>query len=109
MILSTRTDSNWYSRTFTLGETDYVLTFGWNARFGAWFLDVADAAGVVLVASIRLLPSIPLLARFTDPTLPSGLLFVTDSSGSAVEPGLTDLGVGARCQLHFFTFAELAA
>lgn len=108
MILNTRFDgSYWYSRTYTLGEADYSLDFSFNSRMGSWFLDVSDANGSPIVTSIRLIPNRNLLAQFSDTRLPPGVLFVNDSSGNAIEPGVGELGEGQRCQLVFFTPAEL--
>lgn len=90
-IVPTFTDP-FSSQLTTLSGRDYLLTFAWNLRESAWYLDIADQDGVVLAASLKLTVDYPLLKRATDPRLPAGTLMPLDTSGAGIDPGLDDLG-----------------
>lgn len=106
LVIPTSTDPL-FSQVTTLAGRDYILTFAWNLRESAWYLDIADQDGVVLAASLKLTVNYPLLARRTDPRLPAGVIYPLDRSGAGIDPGLDDLGT--RVVLMFIELSDLAS
>jgi len=100
-----RNDLPRFSLQAVLEGTTYTLSFYWNTRLGAWFLDVLDDGGDnVLNAGLRLVADFPLHPYRTG-RVPGGLFVAVDTSGKHEDPGLTDLG--QRTQLVYFSAAEV--
>jgi hypothetical protein len=77
----------------TLDGINYVLVTRWDDRACAWFLDILDDNGAVLIAGRKVVCSWPLNgARTPTVGLPPGLLFAVDTSGAELDPLLDDLG-----------------
>lgn len=107
-VLKTKTDGTQrYSFTTQLDGVTFGLEFSWNARGEYWSFVIYDAAGNPLVRRVVRV-SWPLLARFKNARLPRGELVAMDTSGQDLDPGLTELGDGARVQLVYLTAADLA-
>ena len=85
----------------------FLVAVTWNEREGAWYLDLSDADGTVLLAGRKLVLGQALLARFRDARLPPGELLVLDTTGSDLEPGPQDLG--ARVPLFYVEATSLPA
>src|SRR5207237_530854 len=97
--------ARWTQRT-ALGGRDYLLTFHWSQRGGAWLLTVADQDGVDIVTGQPVVVDWPLLGRrVVDARRPPGELVAVDTTGAARAPGFADLG--DRVQLVYFEPAEL--
>ena len=83
----------------------YTLKLRWNVRWQAWFMDILDEQGTTaLVSGLRLVVSWPLAAYRTE-RKPPGVFVIVDTSGAKQDPALIDLGT--RCQVVYFTVAEL--
>jgi hypothetical protein len=93
----------------TLDGVTYTLSFRWNVRAQAWYLDIWDELGTTLYeAGVRLVANYPLCAYFSG-RQPAGNLVAVDTSGQGIDPGLNDLGgPSARVQLYYLTTAEAA-
>lgn len=105
-VLPTRTDgAQLYSFSAPLGGTNFGFVFTWNARDSAWYLQLSDDAGNLLLAK-KIALGTPMLWRHADRRLPLGELVAVDTSGSGAEPGLTDLG--SRVLLTFTDAADIA-
>jgi hypothetical protein len=108
------TGAPFYSQTTTLEGVQYLLTFSYAQREGAWYLSVADANGVDIYNGMKLVCSgpsgpIPLLWRCKDPRRPPGDLFVLSGTSDLTPPGLADLAPGSgRCALYYMTSDVLA-
>jgi len=73
---------------------------GWAA--GAWLMDLTDASGTPLAVAVPVVISDDLWDGYrATPTMPPGRLAVVRRSGTATDPGLTDLGVAV--ELHYIT------
>jgi hypothetical protein len=73
-----------------LGAFDYVLTHRYQARNGAWHLDVDDYPSVRRVSGIRMRTGINLFG-----TMPGrGTLHVLPAAGGYGSVGLTDFATG---------------
>lgn len=87
------------------GGASYRLTFRWNARVGAWFMDLADGDGSLIVAGVRVVLNIPLLGKVADSRRPPGELFAIDTSGDELEADFE--GLGRRVALYYASFSDL--
>ena len=85
----------------------FRLAVTWNERDAAWYLDLTDADGTLLLAGRKLVLGQALLARFRDARLPPGELLVLDTANSDLDPGPQDLG--ARVPLFYVEAASLPA
>lgn len=76
-----------------LDGTLFILRFRWNAREGAWFLDVLDSAETPLVMGRRLVADGVLLARARHlQGVPAGELMPYDTEQRQEDPAFDDLG-----------------
>lgn len=98
-----------YSYTITLEGKPYLFEFRYNQRESAWYLDVAEVDGTVLVRGVKLVCGINLLRRFADVRLPPGLLTCIANGADKSTPGLEDLGEDRRVTLTYFTTDEIEA
>jgi len=99
--------SSW-SQVTALDGTEYLLTFVWAQRLGAWLLSIADGAGVAIASGLVLTTGRSLLVGVVDPRTPPGAVVVVDQTGAGdADPGFTDLG--ARFSVVYLDVAELAA
>ena len=89
-----------------LGGVSYALTFRWNDRLEQWCLDVADGDGNALASGVRVVVGVPLLQRFRNPALPTGLLMAVDTDGGDRDPGFEDLG--RRVAVSYAPLEDLA-
>lgn len=81
------------------GES-YGIELRWNGTAGAWFADLLDRDGAVLLAGRRVAIGFPLTVRAAhDRRLPPGSFVAIDTTGKDEEPTLDDLG--ARIQLLY--------
>jgi len=83
----------------------YTLRFHWNEREESWYMELADAEDVTIIAARKLVANWPLLHRRPDERKPPGELFVIDATGPGVDPGLQDLD--QRVQLQYFDAEEM--
>jgi hypothetical protein len=105
--LPTESDNPRYSFSIELDGSEFKVRLEWNDRASAWFLDLSDGAGALLVSSRRVTVGFPLLSRFRIAVMPLGDLSAIDTSGLGVDPGYSDLG--ARVRLVYTPVAELPA
>ena len=71
----------------------YGLALRWNETAGAWFANLLDRDGTVLLAGKRVALGIPLTLRAAyDRRLPPGGLLAIDTTGKGLEATLDDLG-----------------
>lgn len=98
-----------YSVSVTLDGTTYTLRLSWNEADAGWYVVLLDEPGqVVLAGAVRLVADWPLWRGWSTRT-PPGYLMVRDTSGAGRDPGIDELGTGARCVLVYLTAAEAAA
>lgn len=88
----------------------YFLVYTWNELLQAWYLEVDDAAGEILVAGVRLICRWPLLNLHTRsrPGLPQGMLLVRAVGEDLSDPGRLEFRDGGRCVLTYLTLEECA-
>lgn len=75
-----------YDFNVTLTGVRYNLHVRYNLRMDRWLLDIADAAGNLVVAGIVLLIQRSLTGQYTTLALPPGPLLAADLSGQNLQP-----------------------
>lgn len=105
-------DPNQRIRT-ALEGADYFLRMVWNQREEKWYLDLQDEAAEVIVAGVKMVCNIDLLALVTDTRRPAGTLRMVDTlynideETGGPEPRDPDLeGFGSRWVLLYTEAAE---
>ena len=98
-----------YSMRITLEAAVYLLRFTWNTRMSTLFLDISDAAGVILLAGIPLIINYPLTYKSVGRIegLPPGQFVVIDETGQNRNPDPDT--AGADVKLLYFEAADVAA
>jgi hypothetical protein len=91
-IISTRTDTEYYSKRVELDGVIYELTFAWNTREEVWMLSVADADGVALASGVKVVVDYQLFQSVSNADMPAGTMMALDTSGAGLDPGLKELG-----------------
>lgn len=104
ILIPTRSDPR-YSIEVELDGATFFLDFEWNDRAESWFLDIADADRVLLLAGVRIVVGFPLINRYRDDRLPQGDLSAIVTSGDELDPKFSDLG--DRVQLLYTPIAEV--
>lgn len=104
-----RTTSDPYSRQRSrLDGRDYVLDFSYNEREERFYLSVLDESEIPIIEGLKLICNWSLLYPYrSDPRCPLGEFTVVDLTGSGEPPTLFELGSDKRCQLVYWTRAEL--
>jgi hypothetical protein len=78
--------------TYSLEGSNYIFTFRWNTRAEAWYFDITDENGTVLVSGRRLVVDWPIVGVREAPRVFPGILWAYDTSGQQLDPGVDDLG-----------------
>lgn len=92
-----------FTQRVALDGADYELAVEWNMRSG-WYAKLTDPASEeVIFGAQRISADWNLLHGCTHDRRPPGILFVSDTSGTATDPGYEDLG--QRC-LFLYVEAE---
>lgn len=107
VVIPTDTSLYFWTQTTTLDGVPYLLTFRFNDREQAYYLQIASADGLTTyVQGLKLVCNFPLLMSFTTP--PGEIMcvsFTQDDSPARIG----DLGDGLRCQLFYFPQADVIA
>ena len=100
-----------YTIRTRLDDSDFTLQFRYSDRASRYFLNIYDVNDVLLVAGLKLVPNVLLLAYYAHvPGMPPGELMVTVLGAvDGSPPKLGEIGVGLRCELTYFTAAEVKA
>lgn len=108
-VLNTQ-DNPYYRMRSRLDGRDYVLDFSYNEREERWYLDIYDEAEVPLAMGLKLIANWSLLFRYRyDPRMPQGEMVVADTTGDGTPPTLLELGINKRCELIYWSQAEMEA
>jgi hypothetical protein len=101
-------NSSWFKFVTELDGASYGFEFRWNERDGAWYCTLRDGEDNALVSGRKVVLG-PMFWRFhaTVGVLPLGDIYVTDSSGTNLDPGYADLG--RRVVLSYASDAEILA
>ncbi len=95
-------DDEDYEYQIRLDGVYLTLTFRWNDRTEAWYLDIATEDGEPIASGRKIVIGASLFqrgVRDSDDRLPLGRLWAKDTSGAGVRPGRNDLGT--RVKLYY--------
>lgn len=106
----TLVDEPFYTIRCRLDGQDYTLEFRYSDRQSRYYLTLYDANDAPLVCGLKLVSNIMLLRyyHYRD-GMPPGELMVTCATTDASSPTFGELAEGGRCQLTYFTQAEVLA
>lgn len=108
VIIQTSTREPSYEQTVNLDGRSLRLTFDWNARQTRWKVSIWDAStGEPIRLGLTLVDGWPVNRRVRDSRMPPRFLLALDPSGSGIDPGVSDLGIGARSQLYAVPVSEV--
>ena len=100
-----RNDLPYFSLQVSLDDVVYTLTFRWNDRLSAWFMDIGNEdTSVTYSSGLRVVVGYPMAANSAG-RLPPGALIFVDMQGTDADPGIDELG--QRVQLLYFSVVEL--
>jgi hypothetical protein len=104
-------EKNYQVTTVLEGDT-FTFVVRWNAGRppelpGAWFFDLYDVDGVIILAGVRIVLGTIFGRRSVDPRMPNGAIIASDTSGNDEEAGRDDLG--SRVRLYYIPAADLEA
>ena len=92
----------YYDETLQIEGIEYLFEFLWSDRESCWYLNIYDQDETPIALWIKLVVSWNLLRRFAGATIPPGILFCADMSGSMTDCQVsTDLG--GRVVLYYVT------
>ncbi len=96
-----------YRVTTLIDGTEYIFDVRWNERDSAWYFDISDAEGSLILAGTKIMLGSPLGRRSVDPRYPNGIFSASDLSGADEDATYTDLGT--RVVVFFYAASELVA
>ena len=109
VIIQTSTREPSYEQTVTLDGRVLRLAFDWNGRQRRWKVSIYDGAtGLPIRLGLTLVDGWPINRRVRDARMPHRFILALDPGGSGLDPGISDLGIGARSQLYAVPVSEVA-
>ena len=85
-----------YTFQITLDSEIFRFTFDWNTSYEFWTLSIADFAGTILLAGMKVVINYPLIRRYGSAVLPKGEIVAVDTTGKLQRIGRDDLGVSVQ-------------
>lgn len=104
MVIIPNADFAAYTETLTLDGFLYVFGFTWNTRDQAWFMSISRD-NVPLLYNIKVVNNFELIDRFTNVSLPPGLILTVDIENINRNPGRDELGSAVK--LAYVTESEV--
>lgn len=96
----------WVQET-TLDGVRFLLHFIFNEREQSWYVSLHDVDDVPIASGARIVVNWFLfLRKVEEAKAPAGRMFVSDSTGSGVDPGRNELG--ERVKLIYIEAADVA-
>lgn len=96
IILPWQKDFPAFEMSLTLENSNFNFRIKWNDTYSYWTLDILTAQNDLILAGLKLLPSVELIRRHRDTRLPPGFLFVAATEGALNRLDYTDLGSKAQ-------------
>lgn len=100
----------YYTIRVRLEERNFLLKFLYSPRQERYYLSLYNGDdGTPLVCGLKLVTNLPLLRFYKHRDgMPAGDLLVTCAFADRSPPKIGELGSGLRCELTYYTQAELA-
>ena len=96
-----------YRFATNIGNENYIFYVRWNSRDAAWYFDLLEQDGTVIVQSVKIVLGAPLARATVHRLFANGVFVARDTTASGIEPTFDDLGT--RVQLWYFTRDEMVA
>lgn len=96
-----------YRRTTTIEDSTYIFDVRWNARESAWYFDLLEEDETPIRIGLKIVLGTFIGRTCHHPLFQAGAFIALDSSGENRDPGLDDLGFGARVALTYWTVEDL--
>lgn len=107
----TPSDGNYrFNQTLTASNGvvgNYTFDVRWNTRASAWYFDMYDTNGTIIVAGVKVVINVPLGRRSAHPFFVRDSIIALDSSLDNLDPGFDD--IGTRVQVWHYNEKDLAA
>lgn len=84
--------SPFFEVSVIITNTKYYLTFKFNYRAQAWYMDISDVNKELIVAGARLRERVPPLLNYEDERLPAVYLFIVNLEDDKTDPDFESLG-----------------
>lgn len=94
-----------YRLGVALSGVQYLIDMRWNARDGAWYMDLLAEDETPIRRGIKVVLGILLGGREVNAEFPPGVFQAHDLTNRGAEAGLADLG--DRVVVYYYTFVEL--
>jgi len=98
--------SAFFTMTVDLDNETFALTFRWNGRESAWYMDLCQEDQTVIAGGIKVVPQIDLTSRFRAIGSPLGSIVAIGESQFAERPGRDELG--KRVKLYYLDQEEVS-
>lgn len=85
-------DSDAWDQTTELDGRAFRLSFAWNLREEAWYLDISARDGTLLAAGLKLAEGVNVLRREASSEMPPGPLVLLDMTDAREECTRDELG-----------------
>jgi len=95
---------NNYQLGVPLGGVTYLITVRWNSRDSAWYMDLAEDNGTMIMAGMKIVLGLNIGSRSAHPFFRLNRFTARDMSGSNIDANYDDLGT--RVVLEFGTFPD---
>lgn len=93
--------------TVSDGTKSYTFDVRWNERANAWYFDMYDPDGILMVAGVKVVLNVPLGRRSAHPFFNNNAIVALDTTLLEQDPGFDD--ITTRVQIWHLTATDLAA
>lgn len=93
LLIPTEPSLTAYRQEVEINSNTYGMRFYWNARAAAWFVDISNDAGEIVIAGRKCNIDVDLIEQYhhKDP-MPIGILLPYDTGQRKVNPLIDDFG-----------------
>lgn len=90
-----------------LDDVTYLMRFRWNTRANAWYLDLSDVDGNLIVGGRKIVVDEFLLDQYLSRAVPQGVITAFDTTRRQIDPGSEDFGT--RVLLYYLDVEGVSA
>ena len=95
-----------YTQQVTLDNVPYILEFSWNDRGNYWYIDISKTDQTSIITGIKLVLNYDILRQHVMPDLPTGQLYIIDTTGDFTKIKRDDFENG-RLQIVYVSKDEI--
>jgi hypothetical protein len=93
--------------TLADGTKTYTFDVRWNTRANAWYFDMYDPDGIIMVAGVKVVLNTPLGRRSAHPFFSNNAIIAIDSAVPRRDPGFDD--ISERVEIWHLTATDIVA